>query len=167
MDTIFPDYEEQKPKRSTFLTVLCILTFIGSTYSVVTNSITLADPAKAAAEARKGSQQMNQSPDASPQEKAIIENMAKSIEAAFTPEKIRNSSAGTVLAGLLCLAGAFLMWRLNKKGFWLYVAGTVIGIALPFALFGNNLIGILATVIVGFVGIVFCIMYAVNLKQMR
>jgi hypothetical protein len=58
------------------------------------------------------------------------------------------------------------MWNLNKKGFYIYLAGTllaVIGMALVF----GGLLGMAAAGGTGFVGLVMCILYGVNLKDMN
>lgn len=167
MESIFPGYDNPVPKRSTFLTVLCILTFLWSAYSIIGNTVTLANPKKAADDMKMGFVEANKEREASKEDQEMKEKFMKPMEAVATPEKMTNLSLGGLAGTLLCLAGAFLMWRLNKKGYWLYLAGTAVGIIVPFLIFGNNLIGIIATVIVGFVGIVFCILYGVNLKDMK
>jgi hypothetical protein len=49
----------------------------------------------------------------------------------------------------------------------LYVAGVLMGIIIPFLLLGNNFMGIMMSVVSGVIGLAFCILYAVNLKDMR
>jgi ABC-type dipeptide/oligopeptide/nickel transport system permease subunit len=59
------------------------------------------------------------------------------------------------------------MFQQNKKGFWIYVLGTMVSIVAPFLVFGmSNFIGVLMGALSGIVGIVFCAMYAANLKHM-
>ena len=88
--------------------------------------------------------------------------------AVFTPENLKKAGIAEALAALCCLAGAFLMWQLKKNGYYLYIAGTLIGIISPFVIYGSsNMMSIISSVMVGFVGIVFMILYGVNLKDMR
>jgi uncharacterized membrane protein YjjP (DUF1212 family) len=59
------------------------------------------------------------------------------------------------------------MFRLKKAGYWLYILGTAISIAGPLYIFGGNLISMLSTVLIGIAGIVFVILYGLNLKYLR
>jgi hypothetical protein len=60
------------------------------------------------------------------------------------------------------------MFQLKKIGFWAYVAGTGIGIITPLIVYGPaNLMGVGITAIYGFFGILFAVLYSLNLKYMR
>jgi outer membrane murein-binding lipoprotein Lpp len=182
MKEVLDDFMEQPKKRTTFITVLCILTFIGSGYNLLDGAYSYFTAGKAASEARMVAQQAQQDMERKQAEEkpqnaqdsankkegeAFAKKVFEGMGAAFTEGNIKKMSIGSIITALLCLGGAFMMWNLRKKGFLLYLAGTLIGIAIPFLLFGNNLLGIGISVISGFFGLVFCILYAVNLKDMK
>jgi hypothetical protein len=160
-------------KRSTFITVLCILTFVGSGWGIfegITNYVA-ADTVGQATEMiedqmDEAMDQIEDSEDMPESTKNFMENMMGGVMESITPDNIRKSAIINILASLLCLFGAYLMWNLNKKGFFLYLAGTlvvVIGMALVF----GGLIGVAAAASSGFFGVVMIILYGVNLKDMN
>lgn len=169
MATELQDYE-QIPLRTTFITVLCILTFLGSGWGLVMGvvkyftadkqaiSMTVAKE-KAAADIQQKSKG-----DAGSK---LAEKMVNSM-VVLTPENLKKSGIAEALAALCCLAGAFLMWQIKKKGYYLYIAGTFIGVISPFIIYGtNNMMSVISSIMVGFVGFIFVILYGVNLKDMR
>jgi hypothetical protein len=126
-------------KRPTFLTVLCILTFIGSGLSTVLYLI------------------------------AVIAFGAISGVLDSVPGFGAMGDAGLAIFAVffvlafLSLFGAIMMWKLKKTGFYLYTAANIIALILPFVLFSGvpvNIFGIIITV--GFIA-----MYAANLKAMK
>jgi hypothetical protein len=160
-------------KRSTFITVLCILTFIGSGWGIIDGIIdyVAADTVGQATQIMEDQMgeamdQIEDSEDMPESTKNFMENMVGGVMESITPDNIRKSALINILASLLCLFGAYLMWNLNKKGFYIYLAGTllaVIGMALVF----GGLLGMAAAGGTGFVGLVMCILYGVNLKDMN
>jgi uncharacterized MnhB-related membrane protein len=64
------------------------------------------------------------------------------------------------------LIGAIMMWNLRKIGFWIYVLGTVIGIVAPLIIYSGNLIGAISSIGIGFFGVLFVVLYAINKKQL-
>jgi hypothetical protein len=171
MADIFDELSEQPKKRTTFIKVLCILTFIGSSYGLLSGVYSYFTAEKTAQDTQKAANIFNtKKPPANTADKkgdAIAKNIMNTLADAFTPENVRKLSISEIIGALLCLSGALLMWRINKKGYFLYVAGVLLGIIIPFVLFGNNIMGIIMSVISGFVGLVFCILYGVNLKDMK
>jgi hypothetical protein len=60
------------------------------------------------------------------------------------------------------------MFQLKKIGFWAYVAGTGIAIMTPIVVYGpSNLMSIGMTAIYAFFGILFAVLYSLNLKYMH
>jgi hypothetical protein len=181
MSTVFDEFEEQPKRRTTFITVLCILTFVGSGFSLLTN-IYGYFTAKQSAEQMQLVQKMAQNDSAfapqkgksstqdslkEKQSKEFTKKIFSSISTSFTEDNLKKNALGAILAAILCIGGAILMFQINKKGYLLYVAGTLVGIAIPLMLYGSNFMGILGSVVSGFFGLVFCILYGVNLKDMK
>jgi ABC-type multidrug transport system fused ATPase/permease subunit len=181
MSNVFDEFAEQPKKRTTFITVLCILTFVGSGFSLFTN-IYGYFTAKQSAEQMQLVQKMAQSDTAfahkkgksaskdsldEKQSKEFTKKIFSSVATAFTEDNLKKNALGAIAAAILCLGGAVLMFMINKKGYFIYVAGTLLGIAIPLMLYGSNFVGILGSVVSGFFGLVFCILYGVNLKDMK
>ena len=57
------------------------------------------------------------------------------------------------------------MWNLKKTGFYFYIAGVLVIVASPLIM--GQLIGIISGSISGLVGVIFIVMFAVNLKCMN
>ncbi len=151
--------------RPTFLTVLCILTFIGSAWGIyqgISNYVSADQVAGVTGEAFEKVQE-----DLGDQEGAdVASKMLSSISEAVTPEKIKNNGIASAITSILTLIGAILMWGLNKKGFYVYVLGTVAGVVAPIVIYGG-IMGAISGGGIAFFGILFCILYALNLKHMR
>lgn len=165
------NFDERPVGRPTFLTVLCILTFIGSGWGLISGGISYMNADKTAAQMSATKQDITHKVDSTKSNddgQKFAERIVSSMTDAFTPDKIRKSSIASIVAAILCLAGAFMMWQLKKTGFYSYLAGTLIGVIAPFVIFGSgSFFAIAGSAIAGFIGILFVILYAVNLKHMR
>lgn len=165
--------EKAKPVRSTFLTVLCVLTFLGSALGFFNgfNTYLTADTTVAKMKKSQNSNRdsaMAEMQKAKDKESKIGYKMMSSMEGLMDAGKLRQSGIASIFINLLTLTGAILMWRLNKIGFYIYVAGTIAGIATTFLIYGtNNFMLNIGTAVSGFIGLVFILMYAFNLKDMK
>lgn len=165
-------FDDKPVTRPVFLTVLCVLTFLFSGFSLITSVNQYIKADAKAAEARiameKAKSDIQQNPNKSEPGVKFAEKMINSMSILANPGNIKNSAVSSLLTSIFCLIGAFLMWQLNKKGFYLYVVGTLIGIVAPFMIYGaTNLLAIGSSVFIAFFGIIFVILYAVNLKVMK
>lgn len=160
------------PQRPVFLKVLCMLTFIGSGYGIINSAVTYfkADTISkvfADAKAEMNNDLAKRKNKGKPEKINFINNIMTQASEISTPENLRKTAIGNFATSVLCLAGAGLMWHLRRAGFYLYTLGTVIGIILPFYMFGSNFVTNLSAGVVGFFGILFVIFYAMNLKSMK
>jgi hypothetical protein len=162
---------EAAATRPTLLTVLCILTFIGSGWGILSNlnSYRHAGLSSEAVSTVLDSAQSQIRKDAPEGPSAdIADRMLSGAREMADPFKIRKSALFGLVACMLTLGGGFLMFQMRKPGFWVYLLGTGISVVAPFAVFGtDNIIGILMGSGSGLVGVIFCVLYAVNLKHMR
>lgn len=215
----YPEDEKYPDKRPVFLTVLCILSFIGSGWALMSAVISYnsaestvsiyhdsvinrktilkvdADTLKIENETVSGdiskmpkttvdsimdSSKMHSdiySADSSSKEikndtkadmgKIFGEKMKENILDMISIEKLQKSAIGSFAAALFTLAGAIFMWFLKRFGFYLYVFGIIIGIVVPFYIYGNNLLAIGIGGFGSFFGLVFIALYALNLKSMK
>lgn len=170
MTEVLQDYE--KPTgRPVFITVLCILTFIGSGWGLIAGGMQYFTAEKQAASMAFTKEKASSDIKKAGKDDAgakMAEKMFNSMGTAFTVENLKKAAIASVIAAILCLAGALLMWQLKKTGFYVYIAGTLAGIVSPFLIYGaDNIMSIISSVVVGFFGIVFVILYGVNLKHMK
>jgi 1,4-dihydroxy-2-naphthoate octaprenyltransferase len=173
MDPLQPTTSVQfAPQRSTFLTVLCILTFLGSGYSLVTNisNYLNANVSSSFVQQTLDDTQSKIEKDLDGDEKAndMANRMISDASKLASPENLKKSALFSILASVMTLGGALLMFMLRKPGFWLYVAGTLVSIIAPLVIYGTtNILGLGMTILISFFGILFVVLYALNLKQLR
>lgn len=135
------DNTEQQGQRPTFLTVVCILSFIGIGFSIIGYAGAFA----------------------------LLGTVEAGMSAAADAGAVVTASTGMLwayiivgfISAIIALVGVIQMWKLKKSGFMLYTAAQVIGIILTIMVygFGGSVVGI---VIAG----AFIAMYYANLKHM-
>lgn len=156
-------------KRPTFITVLCILSLIGSggfgllqpLYQFVT--FEKSYPEKIA-QIEKGLEQMEDSG----MDSGFFYDMAVNglVVLEKTKENLVPMTAANVIFALLSLLGIFLMFKLKKNGFYLYSVVNLFWMLVPIYFIGME-VGMMTLGIGGFITILFIILYAVNLKHME
>ena len=177
MESNLNEFEKEPRLRPVLLTVLCILTFIGSGWTILssawgysTASQTVRmfsstgmgrpnDSTLGKDSVTKGIRHKERSPFG---EKIMI-----SVSKILTEDNIRKSAIGATISGLFTLLGALLMWRLRRNGFYLYIMGIIVGLVVPIYLYGNNILAIGMSTFSSFFGLVFIALYALNIKSLR
>ncbi|MEY2924708.1 MAG: hypothetical protein RLZZ337_1256 [Bacteroidota bacterium] len=159
--------------RPTFLTVLCILTFLGSGWGIISAMINYssADTAGEAAalveeQMDEALDQMDDNEEVSEKTKGFMESFMGGVAESITPQNIRKMAIVSVLSSLLTLFGAIFMWKLNKSGFYMYIGGVLVLIVGTMLVYGG-LLGAVAAGGSGFVGVLFIVLYGLNLKHMH
>jgi hypothetical protein len=104
--------------------------------------------------------------DSDDQGAVFAQKFATDMLGAINSENIKNNALTSILASLFTLFGALLMWNLRSIGFWVYVAGTLISIIAPLIIYQGNILGGLSAILIGFIGLVFIVLYAINKKQL-
>lgn len=126
MADILDDSAMGAKQRPTFLTVLCILSFIGSPLSLISNIMSY----------------MSMTGD-----DAITAMALQMLEAMG----ISINPVGYLINAVLCLGslfGAFQMWKLKKMGYFIYVGATVGTVIITFVMLGGLSMGGIAIVAV-------------------
>ena len=159
--------EPQQPVRNTFLTIICILTFIGSGWGIVKSFQSYIAADFAATIVQEAMDEAQTKMDEQDEVPGFVKNIFGSITEGLSPANIRKMGLMEMISNVLTLIGGILMWNLCKSGFWIYVAGITFLMITPMVIFGNGLIGLIASGAAGFFGVIFIVLYAVNLKQMR
>jgi hypothetical protein len=160
------DYENRPAGLPVFLKVLCILTFVGAglyTLVYLFNMINFENSIK----------QLEMSQKILSKD-SPFGDMGGLVEAT---KEWGMLSYGLGLAGcLLCLAGALMMWKLKKIGFYIYVLGQIIPFIGSFLLMsaaGNQssafmgAVSTVSVVIAIIFSLAFIVMYAFNLKHLK
>ena len=148
-------------KRPTFLTVLCILSFVGIAFSLIGGIINYFQYSALASTGdllgglgnTEGSEQFNEAMGA----------LADTFGMDYG--KMATSALIQALLNIPILIGVLMMWKQKKVGFYIY---SVFEILLPLVplIMGLGLMGgIMATVGLIF-AVAFVVMYALNLKHM-
>lgn len=145
MENIFA--EDQQPKRPTMLTVLCVLTFIGSGFTLLSNLSATLMSASVLDAVRDF------------YESAGYGSLYDTMEASMLAFK--RVAPYMLLFTLVSLFGAIVMFRLKRMGFFLYAAAQLIMLVFPLC-FGAD-INILSL----FFTLLFVVLYAVQLKYMN
>lgn len=146
-------------KRSTFLTVICILSFVAIGYGIISELVTIAtfDPDTFAMVEAEFEDAMDEVGDDNPAAgflEGIMDMGRDAIEHQITLSWIG------VAGNLLCLFGVIMMWRLRKPGYYIYLIGQFGPlIAAVVLVSGLALFGLIWLII-------FPILYALNLKDM-
>lgn len=159
-------FTTEKPVRPTFLTVLCILSFIGSGWNTIDNLISLLTftPEKGVAQLQQITSMASAGMDSS-----FIQNlMSSSIEVIQTT--IAHSTGiytFLTLFSLISLAGAFMMFNLKRVGFFLYVFAQVGQLFVLPAYSGWNLAVMIAMILTAIFALLFIILYGANYRKLR
>lgn len=157
-----------KPPRSTTLIVLCVITFLASTYYIVRN---IALYNNAAEVARVGKQQIDRSRAANIQSSGKQQRYNRVMEDALMmldETKLKQQAIGLLAGNILTLIAAVVMFLQKPWGFAVYIAGSLLHIGTPLYLFGFNTIpGIISAVAQSVFSVAFVVLYAFQLKDMR
>lgn len=178
METAIPtttvEFEAPAPrKRPTFLTVICILSFIGCALSVIGGiyNIIQATPEHRA-------QSIEQIRTIDP---VLADRMEENMIALQDSPYASVAPYLSFVYALITFMGVLMMWKLNKKGFYVYLAGELLPYLFMLIFWKETAMmmngggggGFVQTVMIASVvmmvvfDIAFFIMYAMNLKHMK
>jgi hypothetical protein len=97
-----------------------------------------------------------------------VDELIGDIASSNTSSNMRDNSFFSLVSNLLTLIGAFLMLRLKKNGFHLYVLGCIIAVVAPLLVFGSdNIMGFSLALMAGLSGALFTLLYALKMKYME
>lgn len=156
--------------RTEFLTILCVLTFIGSGTLILSGINNYREAELSTALMREQMQKSKAEVKSSTNKEGaeMAESLINKALDVTNPEKTKQYSIATIIGNAITLLGGILMFRLRKNGFWVYVAGTLALVAAPLVIFGSgNFLSYGMSAIFGLIGLVFVILYARNLKYMN
>jgi hypothetical protein len=155
-------------ERPTFLTVLCIITFVVSGFFLIYSTFQLVSYSEI--DQRETIELMvEQMEETTTNETAeIMGDMTTNMQL-MAEEDIKNHtlfSSLLLISILLSLFGAFIMFNMKKIGFHLYLGSKIIGL-IPLMFYTLSGLVVSYYVLFGFFTLAFVIMYAVNLKHLK
>ncbi len=158
--------EEQIKKRPTFLTVLCILSFINGGLNIISNIPTLFMPnfLEPHIEIIKQAQSMNSMSDAPPFAVAMTNTAVEMLER--MSQHWTAMILSTILIACMSVMGVWMMWNLKRVGFLFYTTAQILWTVLPFIFCGTNWLIALAVALGGIFTAAFIIMYGTQVKKM-
>lgn len=163
-----------KPLRSDFLTIICVLTFIGSGIGILSgiNNYREADLTSALMRDQLQKSKAEVKDNAKTREAKeganVAESMINSALAVTSPERVKQQSIFNGICNLFTLLGGILMFRLKRLGFWIYLLGTLGLIVMPVLIYGTgNFFSWGMSGVYGIIGLIFVVMYYRNLKYMN
>lgn len=162
-------FEENKMKRPTFLTVLCILTFIGSGWGVLSQLFSLFTAGMV-----DSNVQMEQYSN-------MVENMENSGTASFlsgflsstqevlqaTMMHAKEIAIISLILSVFSLCGAILMFNLKRIGFYFYTVAQILMLFVTPYFAGFSMIVITGMIFSAIFAVLFIILYSLNFKYMR
>ncbi len=154
-------------ERPRFLTFICMLTFLSAISGLWTQADSLWSPGVTADRTRQYFETFQEGMETqNNQESAkMLEPFFDSIYDQLTTETMQLSAIIMLVYESLTLFGAYLMWGLQKRGFYLYLAGIAVAILGPIVLIGGWLGGM--TAFGGaFFSVIFAFLYRSQLKHM-
>ncbi len=158
-------FEEKKIRRPDFLTVLCILTFIGSGWTVLSSifSIFTAGTFNHNAQMERYMNTMEDQGSNS----FISGLMNSSMEVLHaTQEHAKTIALIQLLLALISLLGAIFMFWLKRSGFYFYTTAQVLMLFVLPAFVGFSFVTAAGMLLGGVFTALFITLYAINLKYM-
>ena len=162
-----PFDENQTPVRPTFLTILCILTLVWNAIKFYNATDSAFSPEKVIASKEQSNEMMIDmfSKYMKDEDLEKIEESQAEANKMLEKDNLVLSGGISLISALLLILGAIWMWGLQKRGFWVYIAGNIIGILAPIIIFGGQIgwsVGIMSLI----ASAIFTGLYAINLKYL-
>lgn len=160
--------KQNSPVRPTFLLVICILTFIGSAWSVLSNlfSIFTSGMMDSSLQMEQYSNMMGNI-EGSASSSFLTGFLNSSMEVLqATAAHAREIAVMQLVLSVISLLGAIMMFQLRRFGFYLYTAAQILALfVLPYFA-GFSTLVVIGMLWSAFISLIFIILYAVNLRYM-
>lgn len=160
--------KQNSPVRPTFLLVICILTFIGSGWSVLSNlfSIFTSGMMDSSLQMEQYSNMMGNI-EGSASSSFLTGFLNSSMEVLqATAANAREIAVMQLVLSVISLLGAIMMFQLRRFGFYLYTAAQILALfVLPYFA-GFSTLVVIGMLWSAFISLIFIILYAVNLRYM-
>ncbi len=167
-----PDGTSLSYRRPTLLRVLCILTFVAGGMGFLDGIRTYvnADVFSGIVDQSllQAREKMNEEVKGDARAERVVESLMSHSAAFSEPANLKKSSLFKILANLIALVGAYLMFKMRRSGYWVYLCSSLVSIVSPLAVYGvHNLLAVSIAVILTIIGVVLAGLYALNIKHME
>lgn len=156
-------------KRPVFLTIICIISFVGLGITMMKSLVSVAFGQLMSTLYPLAQGGMEDSLDqiriSDPQIMPFVENIFDSVLKLL--QSLPLLAILTFAVSGVALAGVILMWNLRKSGFYMFCAAKVIEIFLPMMLIGANFISMIIGSASFMIAAVFITLYALNFKALK
>jgi hypothetical protein len=156
---------DTSPKRSDFLTVICILSYIGLGWRIFKGLVSLSIGPLF--------KELNPFFESTWESMDNIEGMpfGNFVKNTFMLGQKAITSITpfgllTVLFSGFALGGVIMMWNLNKNGFYIYMVFRILIVLIPVIVLGLNLFTLIGVIFSGVFASLFIIMYYQHLESM-
>lgn len=153
--------------RPIFLTVLCFLTFMSSVSGLWSQSERLWNPGIMADKTRTDFEAVKSKIEeqAANADVKTMDVMFDGVIEQTTPQTTITGAIIMLIFESISLYAAYLMWNLQKKGYYLYLGGIAFAFLAPLFLIGGWL-GLITSLAGILISAFMAILYALNLKYM-
>lgn len=153
--------------RPTFLTILCFLTFMSAVSGLWTQSERLWNPGITADKTRETFEAVreNLEKQGNTAQAKTMDEMFEAVIGQTTAENIKTGAIIMLIFESLSLYAAYLMWNLQRRGYYLYLGGMAVAFFAPLLMIGGWM-GVITAMAGIFFSIFMAILYAFNLKHM-
>src|SRR6218665_2505939 len=119
--------------RPTFLTILCMLTFLWNAYKFYGAIPSVFTPEKVAASKEQANEMMidMMSKYLSDKDLEEVEKSQQETDKLFDEKRLISGGIASIISSALLILGGIWMWGLRKKGLLVYIAGNTIGVLAP------------------------------------
>jgi hypothetical protein len=154
--------------RPALLTALCFLTFMSSVSGLWNQSQGLWNPGIVADQVKEKFEALYEQLEQtqSKEERKMVDQMFESVISRTDASNIKTISLIMIVFESMTLFAAYLMWNLDKRGFYLYLAAVGLTFIAPMLLVGGML-GFIMALSGTFFSFFMCLFYAAHLKYMH
>lgn len=156
-------------ERPTFLTIVCIISFVGLGMAIINNLFTLAFSSTGSwlyTLIQDGLEEaLNEASMSDPGAVVFLENIFDGILSVISHLPLF-ATVG-LICSVIALIGVIMMWGLKKTGFYLYTGAKIIMLIMPLAVIGFNFISMMITMGTFIGAALFVLLYGLNLKAMK
>lgn len=129
----------EAPVRPLFLTVLCFLTFMSSVSGLWMQSERLWSPEIVAEQTREvfETARGTMKSKTAPEDSQAFDTVFNSVISETTANSIRTSAIILIIFESIAMYAAYLIWNLQKRGYYLYLIGMAFAFLAPLVLIGG------------------------------
>lgn len=156
--------QNQVSKRPEFLTVICILSFIGQGYLLLKNLLSLVTISIITRLEPVVERSLEEFDYHGPFRRFLHDSLEYAVDSI---DNFLTLVLGKIFLVGIILYGVILMWNLKKNGFYLFIAGKFFYILFPASLVDFNSFSVIDISIKSTIAIIFIILYSLNFKDMK